>query len=351
MKAALLEPEFLVTLVCMRDLLSTTISLSRYLQSETIEVQKASEAVLDTMSILSEKRSQAEEIFSVLCTEAADLAEKQDVEFTHSRTARRGCSKTNPEPKEVEDYFRRTVFIPMLDNVLEDMKSRFPKTVLDGYALNVLLPSSITRGNASSTENATRLETMVKKYAKILEKNEAEMKTILGAEFRLWSAKWNRTKAAGGEIPTTAVESLDFCTKELYPTIRELLIILATLPSSIATPERSFCTLRKTKTWLRSTMGQERLNGLALISIHKDLSERKKFLRDFRPKTLGAKRSISCRKTVLLISIINGKFRQDQDNPLVLSADTDLSSSFLPKNTFYLNHTVRILTVRIPYLL
>jgi len=57
-ESALLEPEFIVTLLCLRDLLSM-ISLSRLLQSETIEAQMASKAVLDTISILDEKRSQA----------------------------------------------------------------------------------------------------------------------------------------------------------------------------------------------------------------------------------------------------------------------------------------------------
>ncbi len=47
--------------------------------------------------------------------------------------------------------------------------------------------------------------------------------------------------------------------------------ILLTLPVTVASAERSFSKLKLLKSYLRSTMKQERLNGLALITIEKDL--------------------------------------------------------------------------------
>jgi len=52
--------------------------------------------------------------------------------------------------------------------------------------------------------------------------------------------------------------------------IRILLTILGTLPVSTVTSERSFSTMRRLKTYLRSPIGNERMTGLALLSIHKD---------------------------------------------------------------------------------
>ena len=40
------------------------------------------------------------------------------------------------------------------------------------------------------------------------------------------------------------------------------------LPVSVAECERSISTLERLKAYLRATMGQERLNGLALLNIH-----------------------------------------------------------------------------------
>uniref|UniRef100_A0A6P7FII3 Zinc finger MYM-type protein 1-like n=1 Tax=Diabrotica virgifera virgifera TaxID=50390 RepID=A0A6P7FII3_DIAVI len=50
-----------------------------------------------------------------------------------------------------------------------------------------------------------------------------------------------------------------------------LLGILAVLPVTTASVERSFSTLKRLKTYLRNSIGEERLTSLALLSIHRDL--------------------------------------------------------------------------------
>ncbi|GJZ76130.1 zinc finger MYM-type protein 1-like protein [Tanacetum coccineum] len=49
--------------------------------------------------------------------------------------------------------------------------------------------------------------------------------------------------------------------------------VLLTIPVTVASAERSFSKLKLLKSYLRSTMTQERLNGLALIAIESDLLE------------------------------------------------------------------------------
>lgn len=56
-----------------------------------------------------------------------------------------------------------------------------------------------------------------------------------------------------------------------YPTVHRFLQIGATLPVSNASSERSFSCLRRLKTYLRSKTGEDRLNGLALIHVHRDI--------------------------------------------------------------------------------
>ncbi|VAH10776.1 unnamed protein product [Triticum turgidum subsp. durum] len=46
--------------------------------------------------------------------------------------------------------------------------------------------------------------------------------------------------------------------------------ILFTVPMTVASAERSFSKLKLLKNYLRSTMSQERLNGLATLCIEKD---------------------------------------------------------------------------------
>ena len=49
--------------------------------------------------------------------------------------------------------------------------------------------------------------------------------------------------------------------------------VLLTIPVTMASAERSFSKLKLLKSYLRSTMSQERLNGLALIAIENDILE------------------------------------------------------------------------------
>jgi hypothetical protein len=51
----------------------------------------------------------------------------------------------------------------------------------------------------------------------------------------------------------------------------KLILIIATIPMTSAEAERSFSTLKRIKTFLRSTMVEERLNPLAMLSIEKSM--------------------------------------------------------------------------------
>ncbi|XP_047002713.1 52 kDa repressor of the inhibitor of the protein kinase-like [Schistocerca americana] len=100
------------------------------------------------------------------------------------------------------------------------------------------------------------------KYEQFLESSSLLMK----GELKLWKKKW----VDESKRPETATEALKDCNKQFFPNVYVLLQIFGTIPVTTSTPERSFSTLRRIKTYLRNTMGQVRLNGLALANIHKE---------------------------------------------------------------------------------
>lgn len=57
--------------------------------------------------------------------------------------------------------------------------------------------------------------------------------------------------------------------ENFLPAVTTLLRLFGTIPVSNATAERSFSALKRLKTYLRSTMGEERLTGLALLHVNK----------------------------------------------------------------------------------
>lgn len=58
-----------------------------------------------------------------------------------------------------------------------------------------------------------------------------------------------------------------------FPNLMISLRILLTLPVSVASAERSFSKLKLIKKYLRATMSQERLTGLATLSIELDICD------------------------------------------------------------------------------
>ena len=66
-------------------------------------------------------------------------------------------------------------------------------------------------------------------------------------------------------------QTLQHANPDLYPNVVTIITILLTMPVSTATPERSFSTMRRVKTYLRSTMKTERLSALALMHAYRDM--------------------------------------------------------------------------------
>lgn len=71
--------------------------------------------------------------------------------------------------------------------------------------------------------------------------------------------------------PKTFIDALNYCDSILYQSIHRFLQIGATLPVSVASSERSFSCLRRLKTYLRNKTGEERLNGLMLLNLYRDM--------------------------------------------------------------------------------
>lgn len=68
------------------------------------------------------------------------------------------------------------------------------------------------------------------------------------------------------------MEALGECNKEIFPNVHILLKILVTLPVTTCSSERSFSTMKRLKTYLRNSTSESRLNGLALMSVHRRIN-------------------------------------------------------------------------------
>ena len=74
--------------------------------------------------------------------------------------------------------------------------------------------------------------------------------------------------------------------------------LLLVNPATSASGERSFSTARRLKTWLRSTMTQERFSNLTILNSHKERTEVQRNLST--TATLGTEESGRCGEVAVM---------------------------------------------------
>jgi len=95
-------------------------------------------------------------------------------------------------------------------------------------------------------------------------------KKATGKEINLTSAEVKKLKFTS--LPNDVRSTLAEIDKVLFPNLTYLLCLLGVLPFTTCEAERSVSALRRLKMYTRSTMGEERLTGLALMNVHSDIS-------------------------------------------------------------------------------
>ncbi len=92
------------------------------------------------------------------------------------------------------------------------------------------------------------------------------------------------TKLKQGGVPRNICTALVETTSDLFPNIYCLLTVLAVLPVTSCEAKRCISCLRRLKSYLRSSMGQDRLTGLALLHIHNDIPVNVEIVEEFALK-------------------------------------------------------------------
>ncbi|CAC5424739.1 unnamed protein product [Mytilus coruscus] len=87
------------------------------------------------------------------------------------------------------------------------------------------------------------------------------------SEVSLWKRDWEKSD----DKPDTIEKTLSKMNTMLYPNIAMILRVVLLLPVSAATVERGNFSLKLVKNKKRSTMGEDRMNGLLLLNIHRDI--------------------------------------------------------------------------------
>lgn len=256
---------FVVGLYVCEFVFNNTLPLARYLQKTDIELSSAvkyTDNIVDLLNVIRNGKEKENEPDVYIFKEFSDVFAKaeqtmQEVFSSKVEVPRQAAKQTkrgNVPHSTTEEYYRRIVFLPCLDSLIQGLQERFSKNRGVLEAFDILTPKYT---NPAEVKTLKSLEIFY---------TEKVSQSAIESEYILWCHKWCKIPKA--ERPQTIMTILDACDINFYAHINYLLKVLVTLPVSTCEVERSFSSLKRIKTYLRNSMENERLNGLALMSIH-----------------------------------------------------------------------------------
>ena len=182
------------------------------------------------------------------------------ITLTQPRTVNRQIHRPNIPANNPKDYYRISTYIPIIEHIIEDTEFRFNEDFFSTFQLKNLETLHYVKSNDDEINN---LCSFLRPFV-----DPDMLFQRLKAETDLWMI-------SNKEIsPDSTIEFLfDKCdkNKEFFPLLYKLFLLLLSLPASVASCERSFSALKRLKAWTRSNMAQERLSGLALMHINRDI--------------------------------------------------------------------------------
>lgn len=225
------------------------------LQSKELNMADALAAIDSVRGMLAQMRENAETSFVDIFSDADAKAKQLDVEILVPRRNRQQAHRSTI-PGDAMQYFRRSIYIPFLDFVLAELNSRFGERPAN-FNLQQLIPKF-------------KRPDMTERVMEAVNVYEADMAMPLSA-VKTQLILCERACLEEGAIERDFAACVRRAEEEGLCTVARLLRIFGTFPVTTATAERSFSSLRRLKTYLRSTMGQARLSGLALVNIHRQM--------------------------------------------------------------------------------
>eukprot|EP00731_Ephydatia_muelleri_P018438 Em0011g478a len=129
------------------------------------------------------------------------------------RVTGRQQHRSNPSSFSVEDYFKKTVAIPLFDHIVTSMKDRFFAAAIVASFLLGVIPSVCCSREVS-------MERAIEKY-----KDDLPSPELTSTELRRRKARMSVELR-----PSTPAAAIKDCDSDLYPNVKVLLQIACTLP-------------------------------------------------------------------------------------------------------------------------
>lgn len=269
--------EFLVLLIFWNKVLEKAFKLSTCLQNSSLDLVTASRLIQIFENDMKNMRNKFESEFAQIENEATKLAQTCDINTEYKQQRRRKRKRFHEETAEDEGVvdgrkkFIVESYLVALDSVINSTSTRFDhfKNVASKF-------SCLDPKHFDTAENVGKLEFLADMYSDIIESPTNLVDEFLSFKDMHKEIMSSIADSAEELFELTINNVLKFMIANgmcsIYPNLSILYKIFLTLPINSAGAERSFSRLKLIKSYVRSTMGEERLSGLSLISIERQLA-------------------------------------------------------------------------------
>lgn len=240
------------------------------LQSKALDLLQCSEHIRRILGVIKSHRNDPEQITRVLMENAKSIAEKCGLELLLPRIVDKQKHRSNPPASNKEEYWRRSLIIPYLDSLVSSLERRFSEDHSAAFSLLILHPQNMMKMTIDDFEKKSKEFELFYNLQR------------LNSETELWYSTWSKRNLSEEQLQDIKMADLVKEADIFYPETKKALLISLALPCTTCTVERSFSTLRRVKSWLRSTMTENRLNGLCLMSVHREfvIGKEEKYLKE-----------------------------------------------------------------------
>ena len=261
--------EFLITLEVVKGFTVYLRSLTIRLQERRADISKTLKHVSTVKAVLEGERENIDQKQNNFYSAVCNVAKEHNISIEKPRTCVNQGYRENYPSENISEYYKRSLTIPFLESLLVQMEQRFTPKNLALYSGFNLLPSIMIR--------TPSWKSMLQPFLDVYQSTITDFADIAG-ELDLWQKYWEgefKTPSALLEQQCASIaEVLKKCEvddlKTTFPMIYECLRILGTVPVTTCECERSISVLRRLKSYLRSTMSQDRFTSLALLHIRRE---------------------------------------------------------------------------------
>ncbi|KAL6509341.1 hypothetical protein OROGR_022651 [Orobanche gracilis] len=264
--------EFILSLIIWHEILYKINLVSKNLQSEDMRLDVAIASLKELVSFFEKYRENG---FTSAMVDVKELAIEMDIEpvFSIKRRIKRNRQfdenpNTEREQQSALENYRTDYFLVLVDMALSQLKIRFEQIELFESVFGFLFDTSrlISLDDEGLKDCCLKLE----KSLTYGDDCDIDAKRLL-SELQILQ-EMLPTAAYDYEIPWNSVKILEFVKKmDMFPNILVAYRVLLTIHITVASAERSFSKLKLIKSYLLTSMSQDRLNGLALLSTEKNM--------------------------------------------------------------------------------